>query len=115
MVDTLPSAPKPDPGAEIQTNLSLLEATLGDGYTQRAKNGINNVASTLPLTYTNITGAERDILINFCIAHSAGQAIYYQLADEGTPRKWYIKNYKRTKVAYDVFNVTINLQECFDI
>lgn len=115
MTDTLPASPKPDAPIDLTTNLALLEATLGDGYSQRGKAGLNNAAGTLPINYTNIKGTDKTILINFCKAHSAGEAWYWQLPDEGTPRKWYIKNYKETYVSYDVYNVMINVQEVFDI
>lgn len=115
MTDTLPSSPSPDTGVKRAQKPNLKIAQFGDGYSQRAKFGLNQVAMELTLTYTNIVTAEKDILETFVDAHDSGQAFFYTLPDESEARTFYFTGWEYTYVKFGIYTVTLNLTECFDI
>lgn len=54
----------PDSGSTKETEFSMLEAKFGDGYGQRAKNGINSIQATWNLTFTR-GNTEAHAIIDF--------------------------------------------------
>jgi phage-related protein len=114
-LNSFPTSPPPDAPFDTPTNIGVLEAEFGDGYSQRSSPGINNSRKTVALTYTNVTRSERDSIRDFCTAHSHGEAFYFTLPDESTPRKWRLLDFKDTYLSslYCTFNC--NLKEVFDL
>ena len=115
MAETLPAAPSPDTGVTRQNKPNLKVAQFGDGYSQRSSFGQNQTAMKVTLTYSYLTAAEKTILENFVNNHARGQAFFYTLPDESEVRKWYFEDWAFTYVKYGIFNVTLNMAECFDL
>ena len=117
MADTLPANPSPDNGITRERKPNVKVAQFGDGYSQRNSFGKNQIAMDLTLTWTNISAAEKTILENFFNAHARGQAFFYTMPDEATPRKWYIgeEGWQVTYIKYGIYAVSLKLKECFDI
>lgn len=114
-LQTLPAAPAPDTNIKRSRKPNLKIAKFGDGYSQRTTFGLNQVATELKLTYTNITENEKIDLEEFITDHDRGQAFEYTLPDEPDPRQWHIVSWDVTYVKFGIFNVEINLEENFDI
>lgn len=115
MVDTLPSTPVPDNDLDVAVEIKLFNADFGDGYSQRAGKGLNNTKRTFPLTWSNITEAEKATLKTFFENHSTGQMFYYTLPDEDTVRKFYLKAYTIKYQAADQYMAKATVEEVYDV
>lgn len=114
-LQTLPSDPSPDVNISSEHKPNIKVAQFGDGYSQRVGFGINSIKIEVQLVWTNINTTEKDTIINFIEDHSKGEAFEYTLPDEGTARKWYVKEWSKTYVKYGVYRVSASLEEVFDI
>ena len=117
MTDTLPDIAASYSSA-VKTNFRTKSAQFGDGYTQRAADGLNSVARTWSLSWQSRPIADIDSLYDFLIAKLGAEAFYWT-APGDTQRKWICqKDMQRTPVSaeasgYDTLKVTF--QEVFDI
>jgi phage-related protein len=59
----------PDSGSKKDTEFSMLEAKFGDGYGQRAKNGINAIQAKWDLTFTR-GNTEANAIVDFLDARN---------------------------------------------
>lgn len=115
MTETLPANPSPDVGVKRSHKPNLQVAQFGDGYSQRASFGLNQVALEVTLTYTNIITSEKAILEEFVNDHSRGEPFFYTMPDETDERTFYFSGWDFVYVKHGVFQVTLNMKECFDI
>lgn len=84
----------------------LREAKFGDGYSQRAGVGINNIAGTWSLVFNNKSLAEKRAITDFLKAHSDGRSFPWTPYDELSEIKVYCSKWKSVAVDYDTYNVT---------
>jgi len=91
----------------------LLEADFGDGYSQSAPDGLNNMPSMLDVTWNPIEVQDAAAIEAFMVANS-GLAFFWTPPGETAARKWICKSYDRTKgVGWDI--VHVSLMERFDL
>jgi len=115
-LSTLPATPSPDVGITRTVSYNTLEAQFGDGYSQRAKIGINNKPMKMSLKWSNINETEKDTLETFFDAHDGGEAFLYTPPDQDASSKWIVDGeYSVVYVAYQVYNVSVSIKEVFDV
>lgn len=115
MTETLPASPSPDVNITRKRKPNVKVAQFGDGYSQRASFGLNQVKLEATLTYTNLVTEAKDIINDFAEAHDRGEAFYWQMPDEDAPRSWYLVGWDVTYLGYNHYTVILNIEECFDI
>ena len=109
----IPPVP-PDLGANDDRRFRTQEVSFGDGYSQRARDGINNRDSTVTLNWSLIEPEEADAICVFLDRHGGTDAFLYQRVDEPGPRKWICKQYSRRTVRKVLRAVSATLTEVFD-
>jgi len=116
-IQTFPAAPTPDVNIKRSVKPRVEVAQFGDGYSQRVAIGIHQKPIEIMLTWTTLMTAEKETLELFFNQHGKGEAFYWKMPDEASPRKWYISaaGWEVTYVMYGIYNVSLNLVECFDI
>lgn len=111
-VETFPDVP-PDWGYEIPVEAAVAEAPFGDGYTQRAQDGLNSLRVTVPLRWTNLVTAEWSSINDFLTARAGYQAFYW--TPVGHPQmKWTCKTWRTVPKDYGYFDVTASFRREFD-
>lgn len=87
----------PDVGIGRQPEVKLLEADFGDGYTQVAGDGINNIRDVVTLKWSGLSQAEADAMFAFWTSQGGGvNPFYYTLPGQTTPTKWTWKDYNQS-------------------
>lgn len=93
----------PSYGSALDTEAKILEASFGDGYVQRAGDGINTMPQIWSLTFENLTSATADAIIAFF--RSKGGATNFTWTPPGMPEaKFVCKKWKRI---YPDFSQTV--------
>lgn len=92
----------------------LLVAEFGDGYAQRARNGMNHDPSALDLRWDNISVAEGAVIWAFLKARGGDEAFFYDPPFLETGKKWTCPTYKRSFTDPDTMNIVVSFKECFD-
>jgi phage-related protein len=116
-IQTFPSTPTPDVNIKRAVKPRVEVAQFGDGYSQRVSLGINQKPIEIMLSFSTINDVEKATLELFFEQHSRGQVFYWKMPDETTPRKWYIPaaGWDVTYIRFGLYNVSVNMVECFDI
>lgn len=98
-----------------QDTPKVLENNFGDGYTQRAGDGLNNVRSQWDASWTNLTTPERDLIIGFFRQQMGYMSFYWTAPGESIPQKWTAREWKQIPVAGGFWKVTATLKQEFDL
>jgi phage-related protein len=105
----------PDWGMERNFAPRVLKAEFGDGYAQRAADGINNNPVSISATWTNLTTAEKNTILNFFVARKGYQAFLYQYVDETSPKAYVCEEWGYTHEDAGGYTVTATFVQVFDL
>lgn len=112
LVDDIPIL---DPGSSRKHTPKVLKADFGDGYSQRAVDGINNDPSQRSFSWTNLTEDEKDQIDKFFIARRGAESFFYDHRNKGVPLVYICTEWEVVDVDYDVYTVTASFQQVYDL
>lgn len=79
----------PMPGTTDKPKVKILKAEFGDGYSQTAPDGLNNVKRVLSVAWDALTPTQITAMTGFFFTQaSQGNPFYYTPSDETVPVKW---------------------------
>jgi len=105
----------PNPGYQREHKPKILKVEFGDGYAQRAADGINNDARKFSLTWTHLHDHEKETIENFFEARNGLESFFYQFPDESAPRAYVCETWGVQLVNYNVYTITAEFMEVFDL
>jgi len=105
----------PNPGYRRDLKPKLLKVDFGDGYAQRAADGINNNARKYSLTWTHLHDDEKDAIEGFLTARNGLESFFYQFPDENAPRAYVCEAWTVTLVNDTVYTISAEFMEVFDL
>lgn len=98
-----------------QFSTRILRSDFGDGYSQRAADGLNAIRRSWNLTFNNLTATEAEALVQFFIARGGTDIIDWQPVGYGVSKKFTCESWTRTPIAGGYATVSANLKEEFDL
>jgi len=104
----------PDFGLTTGHEPRVLQADFGDGFAQRARDGINSDPLTLRLSWTNLTESEKDEIDAFLVARGGYEAFDWQMPTESSSRRWVCPSWSFDLVDAGVFALSATFREVFD-
>ncbi|MHC1728581.1 MAG: phage tail protein [Syntrophobacteraceae bacterium] len=113
-MDTLPAIAA-SYGSSLDEEARILENKFGDGYTQTAADGINNIDATLPMKWEWITSAEADTLIAFFRAKAGTTPFKYKIPTEPAAWVWKCKKWSRDTDKCGLTSVNATFERRFDL
>ena len=112
----LPSfAQNPTLGSSVEVEPKVLLAQFGDGYNQRAADGINNILHKATLTWEVLTRSEAGALMNFFRERAGWKPISWQMPGDTESRKWLCTKWNRTYAEANLDTVTATFAEVVDL
>jgi len=112
---TPPESAPLDPGASRQHKPKVLMPEFGDGYSQRAADGINNDPAGRQFSWTNLTEDEHDEIVDFFKARKGVESFYYDHKNKGKPLVYICTEWEVTDVAFDIYTVSATFKQVYDI
>ena len=109
-----PSAPSVT-GTSKTVTPRVKRADFGDGYSQRAVDGLNTNRRTVTLSWEALASADPDTIENFMIARGGSDVITYTLPLESASLKWTNGAVKRTYLGGSRVNLSVDLTQEFDL
>jgi len=103
----------PSPGTRNRPEVKILKAEFGDGYTQEAGDGINNVRAVVSLSWDTLTPAQADQIEAFFEARKGYERFYYRLQPGKPLLKWTCPEWERAYSTPDKISATFRRQ--FDL
>jgi len=114
-MDVFPDYPLSQ-GSAPTTRVRVPEKQLGDGYTQAAADGLNNVQMSFRAVFNVRPKADIEVIAAFLRRHGGHTPFRFQLPDEDMPRQWRCKSWSGpTWVAATHRSLTATFEEDFDL
>lgn len=115
-MDTFSPAIQPSlSGTNKQTTAAVNIAQFGDGYSQRARDGINSISRKLNLSWENLAFDQASDLDDFFSSHGGDEAFLYQIAGDTVQRMWTCASWQNGYEGGASGSYSATLQEVFDI
>jgi len=101
---------KPDRSLAKRSNPKVLTARFGDGYEQRAIDGINSVAETFNISFVNRPSAEADDIVGYFESLGGATSFNYTISDtnESPPER-------TLKVVCETWNMVYTQNDCHTV
>ena len=104
----------PDFGAQATYKPRVRIAQFGDGYEQRAAEGINSRAQSWNLQFNNRTNTEAGNILAFLEARNAVEAFDWTPPNEETAIKVVCREWAKTIVRSNLNSITATFQQGFE-
>ena len=116
MTDTFVPSRQPSIN-EAKQNVSfrVIRMNMGDGYSQRTRDGINADNIMWELAWNNITSDIADELVSFFKSKGGAESFYWTPPREGTMSRWLCTAFSRTVIDYQLDNVTATFERVYDL
>jgi phage-related protein len=102
----------PEPGTRNKSELKLLKAEFGDGYTQSARDGINHRRRVLSVSWAKLLPWQKDEIVSFLEERGGDQAFWYTPSNESDPVKWTCEEWDDAR-SDDGMDVTATFRQSF--
>jgi phage-related protein len=115
MSGALPLSDRISQTSSGETEFRILETRYGNGYSQRARDGINNVIAKWNVSWEGLTYADMST-ITTAIDTSAGVDYFtWQPPGDTVTRKWIVRSRSYRMLSGDIYSVSCTLEQCFDL
>jgi phage-related protein len=104
----------PSPNLEDDTQIDVLSAGFGDGYKQRAPDGLNWHRRRLKLRWNNLSKSEFDQIVSFFLQQQAAGPFYWTPPFETNTKKWVVTGWKR-EYGRIFIGLTAQFEQSFEI
>ena len=95
-LNTFSPATAPDVGLSGSNKFRVLKSNFGDGYNQRAGDGINTKEKKYNLSWNNLEVSEINDIMNFLDGQAGYIAFNYTLPGDSVPQKFICEDYFET-------------------
>ena len=92
----------------------VLMANLGDGYKQRAVDGINSMPEKWELTWENISDTDADTLDNFFTTYAGADSFDWTAPRASSSSKYICSGWKRTISYFQNDTITATFEQVWD-
>ena len=103
-----------DFGFNQQINMNVVTTEFGDGYNQRAVDGINATQYVYDLSWTHIDTERKETLRKFFLDTNGVTAFLWTPPDVGVDMSFTCNAPRCVPVAAGVWNVTVTISQVFD-
>lgn len=113
----LPSTPPLSYGTRLQSRRKIIEQMLGDGYSARARKGVNSVRQQWELTWDNVTDEEVATLRDFFETLGAVDNFTWTPPNQDVELKWVeiADSFSADAVSFNNWNVKVSVRQVFDV
>ena len=115
MPAALPLTTKISQASQAETTYKILEVKYGNGYSQRAGDGYNNVQASWTVTWDNISSSDLSTLVTAFDAAKGTDYFTWTAPGDGSSKKWVVKKHSRSNRSGAIYSVSATLEQCFDL
>ena len=115
MTDTFAPPVFPNVGSSRDVKARVLTAQFGDGYSQRAPDGLNAVGKTLTIEWQKLTKAQAQEIEDFFVARGGATAFFYQPPKESAPLKWTCAAWRRVSQSNTAESLSATFDQVYDL
>lgn len=93
----------------------ILKANFGDGYEQRAGDGINTKQSEYTLSWSRLTQAEAEAIEQFFDGQSGFLSFDYTLPGESSAKKFVCEKFSKPYESGNLMGMTATIRRVYDL
>lgn len=97
------------------TKARTLRTDFGDGYSQRAGDGLNAIGRSVDLEFSGLTVSQANDIETFLTTKAGYTAFTYTLPDEASAKKWIATEWRRSAQSNTIRTITVTLEQVFDL
>lgn len=106
---------QPSFGGQQTPEMAVLVADFGDGYGQRAPDGINSIKRVFTFEWAVLLNDEADTIENFFLARKGAEAFLWTPPGYDDPLKLICQRYTRTRNDYGRSRINATFRQVFDL
>ena len=111
----LPTTVKPTLSTNKEVKTRILEANFGDGYSQRAGDGINTIKGKWNPEWTALNQVNFDELNDFFEERNGRKNFNWTPPGESTSKKFICKSWNVSHIGASKFRLACEFQQVFDL
>lgn len=111
----LPTTVKPIVSTNREVKTRHIEANFGDGYSQRAGDGINTIKDKWNVEWTALSQVNFDELNDFFEEKEGYKDFNWTPPGESTSKKFVCKNWNVSHLGASLFNLSAQFDQVFDM
>ncbi len=115
MPAALPLQTKISQASQGTTNYKILEVKYGNGYSQRAGDGFNNVQGSWTVAWENIDSTDFGTIVTALDAAKGSDYFTWTAPGDGSSKKWVSKTMTKSVTAGSIYSVSTTLEQAFDL
>ena len=93
----------------------MIRTDFGDGYSQRARDGLNTAVIEWTLEWDNVTPDEADTMISFFNDKGGAESFFWTPPRDVTQSKWLCTQHARTIIQFDRDTVSAKFERVYDL
>jgi phage-related protein len=98
------------------TKFKVRKIQYGNGYSQRARDGLNSTTQTFKLEWKTIKQSDFDYIYGFFKSLAGTDAFQYQVPGLDNVQRLYVSGEITYKsIAVGVYDLNVDIEECFDL
>lgn len=114
-LETFSPAKPPSYGSARSVQPRVLETPFGDGYRQRAGDGLNGVAESWELTWTVLVPDDADAIEAFFIARAGHEPFWWTSPRDSSPKKYVCTKWQRSMAAGNADRISATFVQDFTL
>lgn len=115
MTSTLTTTVSPSTDSSKDTEVKILKAQFGDGYSQRSADGLNAKRRKYNFIWKGLTQTQSDDLEAFLVARAGAEAFYFTPPNESTPILFTCEKWTQSTPAPGGLTLSAAFEEQFDL
>lgn len=114
-IETFDPSVQPSYPMPTRTTANVLQISFGDGYSQRTADGLNAIKDVVSVVWDMIDLDPKNEIVDFFVSHAGYKAFLWTPPGGDTEKKWICKQWGVDPVPTDLFTVTAEIEEVFDL
>jgi len=112
---TFPSTVTPVRATQPSVTARTLQAQFGDGYSQRAGDGINTIVDEWDVQWNALDQTNADEIIDFLEARGGYESFEWTPPGESVEKKYVCKQWNKSFPGASLTNISAKFQQVFDL
>lgn len=101
--------------SESTRDYRVLEMHYGNGYSQRAADGLNSVIDSWNVTWENISATDFNTVMTALDAAKGTDYFTWTAPGDSTSKKWIVSQVSRRMLSGSIYSVSATLKQVFDL
>jgi phage-related protein len=101
--------------SQATRDYKIIETKYGNGYSQRAADGINSIQDSWNVTWNNLSSSEFSTVLTALDTTKGSDYLTWTAPGDGASKKYICRKVTKRALAGNLYSVSAELQQVFDL